>query len=104
MSNAKRYAVVQNCSGEEWLVSIYDDYEKACGAVVVNALRHLDTINESLADGEETIELGLSWRTDDFSGAYTEIKAHYPETTHNDEYTDHYKIFFDKERDDNESD
>lgn len=104
MSNVKRYAVVKNCGGEEWLIGVYEDCEKAYGAVVIDALKHLGTINESLDDGEKTVELGLSWRFDTFSGAYMEIAAHYPETSCNVDYTDYYRIFFDKERDDNESD
>ena len=93
----KQYAVIKNCCGEEWMIGIYDDYEKAYGAVLLDAVKHLNDLNASIEQGGTPCRMTIDSRPDSVVGYYMEISATYSETSANVEYADFWRVFFNKD-------
>lgn len=49
----KQYVVIRNCNGDEWMIGVYEDYEKAYGAILLEAFHSLDTLNNDLEPNEK---------------------------------------------------
>lgn len=96
---AKRFAVIHNHLGDEWMIGIYDDYEKAYGAVLIDCLHELDSLNDSLNYNEKQCEMTLRSHEDDFGGYFMEIAAKFSATRNNSEIEVFYRIFFERESD-----
>lgn len=93
----KQYVVIKTCCDEEWMLGIYDDYEKAYGAVLLDAVNHLNDLNASINQGEAPFRMTIDSRPDSVGGCYMEISATYSETSANVEYTDIWRVFFNKD-------
>lgn len=93
----KQYVVIRNSSGDEWMIGVYEDYEKAYGAILLEAFHSLDTLNIDLEPNEKACVMSMSSRPDSFGGYYMEIKVNYSATSNNLEITDYYRVFFNKE-------
>lgn len=93
----KQYVVIKECCGEEWMIGIYDDYEKAYGAILLDAFKHLGNINGSIEPEEKPCRMVVDSRPDSVDGYYMEISATYSETSANVEYTDFWRVFFNKD-------
>lgn len=96
MTDTKRYVVIENHEGDEWMLGVYDNYEQAYGAVLLDCLEELDDLNDNIRGNKNQSTMTISSRLDSFSGAYMEINATYSETSHNLEIQVSYRIFFEK--------
>ena len=97
MDEAKKFVVIHNHLGDEWLIGVYDDYEKAYGAILLDCLHELDSLNGELKYNEKQCEMVLSSRIDNFGGYYMEIIAKFSATRNNSEIEVYYRVFFDRE-------
>lgn len=48
MPDTKRYVVIENHCGDEWMLGIFDNYEQAYGAVFLDFLKELDDLNANI--------------------------------------------------------
>lgn len=96
MPDTKRYVVIENHDGDEWMLGVYDTYEQSHGAVLLDCLKELDDLNNSIRGDEKPSTMTISSRLDAFYGAYMEINATYSKTSHNLEFEVSYRIFFEK--------
>lgn len=99
MHDTKRYVVIENHCGDEWMLGIFDNYDQAYGAVFLDCLKELDDLNANIRENERPSEMTISSQLDTFSGAYMEINAAYSKTSYNLEIEVSYRIFFEKDSD-----
>lgn len=97
MTDTKRYVVIENHGGDEWMLGIYDNHEQAYGAVLLDCLKELDDLNANIGYDEKPSEMTISSRLDAFYGEYVEINATYSKTSNNSEFDVSYRIFFEKD-------
>lgn len=93
-----QYVVIVNVCGDEWMIGIYQDYEKAHGAILLHAIKQCDSINRYYTEcGEKPCTFSIETRQDNLQGAYTEIQVTFSETSSSCEHTVFYKIFWNVE-------